>query len=393
MNRRERRAAILFDHGAAVDVADELLAYTPPLPKQTITNAVQAMHRPPGLLVNDWLSITTAEEAIFTALQERFIQLRFPIREGISQERVYQSAARRGIVDHLPSIEEGLRLQHPEQLRIMVHDSLVGPVPVILPYGRIDFEMIVQALGQKNEPVPVPEAMGAAIISGLINWNRLRQMRVDWLVGREDHPFAEALWRQELVQHILPHRQLYQETFIILGDSFYSNISPESLNLTEAVWRAYSQTIRLGHESTHFVMRQLGVARPNHMLDELVADFQGSVQATGRFQADWFLHFMGLENYPGCRETGRLALYRGTPPLSEPAFVLLQGLLWHAAHHLERFFDQHHVRFETAQARLSLLLALSTLSLEELASVEAEDLIERSLTVVGAVDGWLLESV
>lgn len=46
------------------------------------------------------------------------------------------------------------------------------------------------------------------------------------------------------------------------------------------------------------------------MLDELIADYAGIVAAWGRYRADWFLRFVGLEDYPRYREGGRLQNYR-----------------------------------------------------------------------------------
>lgn len=68
------------------------------------------------------------------------------------------------------------------------------------------------------------------------------------------------------------------------------------MNLSQAEWRRLSITIRLEHECTHyFTYRVLGSMR-NNLLDELIADYQGIVSAIGKYRADWFLRFMGLES-------------------------------------------------------------------------------------------------
>ena len=95
--------------------------------------------------------------------------------------------------------------------------------------------------------------------------------------------------------------------------------------------------IRLEHECTHYFTRRLFGSAKNHLLDELIADYRGIVAAIGQFRADWFLRFMGLENYPNYRACGRLGYYRGDPPLSEQAFGLLQTLVQRAAENVERF--------------------------------------------------------
>jgi hypothetical protein len=88
--------------------------------------------------------------------------------------------------------------------------------------------------------------------------------------------------------------------------------------------------------------------------------------ATGSFSAEWFLRFMGLENFPRFRDTGRMANYRGDPPVSDGAFVILQRLMVSAAAHLESFGDRVGDSLSVeSQARLMVTLAQFTI--EELA--------------------------
>ena len=47
----------------------------------------------------------------------------------------------------------------------------------------------------------------------------------------------------------------------------------------------------------------------------------GLAAAVGRFRADWFRRFLGIEDDAHYRTGARLDLYRGAPPLSDGAFV------------------------------------------------------------------------
>lgn len=385
MNRRQQRATILFNLGATVAVADELLAYTKPLPATALAKVGELKQIPmlaePHLAAWQTIAVEGQQHnGILSVLQKSFFQLRFPIKSGISQDIAYQRSVRGGDFSLAPPPKEGLTLKQPEQLRLVLYESLGGLVPVLLPNGRSDFVTLVQAFGFKNEPEPIPEAMGAAIISGVINWGRLHQLRTQWLEEMTTNSFTEILWRQELQHHILPHKQLYQDTFIILGDGHYSQVAAWELNLSEEAWRSMSYTIRLVHEATHYLMRRLNIARPHHLLDELIADLQGIVAANGRFQADWFLRFMGLEEYPHCRETGRLHLYRGS--LSKAAFALLQRLIWQAAHNLEHIYNQQLAQLTDVRQQLQTIVALANLTLEELATLTEEALLKRILLPV-----------
>jgi hypothetical protein len=116
----------------------------------------------------------------------------------------------------------------------------------------------------------------------------------------------------------------------------------------------------------------------NNLLDELIADYRGLVAALGYYRADWFLHFMGLESFPVYRQGGRMENYRGTPPLSERAFKILQALVKTAAENLERFDGKAFQSPRTLAEDISSFLALTTLTLEELASPLAEAILEEA---------------
>ena len=106
----------------------------------------------------------------------------------------------------------------------------------------------------------------------------------------------------------------------------------------------------------------------NNLLDELIADYRGIVAAIGKYRADWFLHFIGLESFPNYREGGRLQNYRGEPPLSEGSFKILQALVIRAAKNLEDFDKQFSHCSRALTDQVAILLTLSKLTLEELAN-------------------------
>ena len=177
----------------------------------------------------------------------------------------------------------------------------------------------------------------------------------------------------------MPHKELYQDRFLILSDGPYSNVSAGEIGLTEQEWRRTSTTIRLEHECTHyFTLRVFGSMR-NNLLDELIADYAG-ITAVGPYRADWFLRFMGLEFFPAYREGGRLQNYRGEPPLSESAFRALQRLVRDAAENLGRLdLDPAYQPGREPEDRAATLLAMTSFRLEELAVPEAPGQILRAV--------------
>ena len=167
---------------------------------------------------------------------------------------------------------------------------------------------------------------------------------------------------------------------MILSSGPYSAVASADVGLQETDWLARSLVIRREHEFTHyFTYRVFGAIR-SHVVDELIADFVGLVHAFGRYRTDLALRFLGLESYPRSRADGRLGIYRGQPPLSDAAMTIVGGLAVRAARNLATIDAVYRVSASDLAALGGLTLALFTLSLEELASADALELVSRRLT-------------
>jgi hypothetical protein len=301
-------------------------------------------------------------------LQKRLVQLNFPIRAGMGESESYRAATRRGIAPEHCADATGLALEQPDKLELRIHESLAGPIPLLFSRCRADFVAILQALAKRNEPVPIPDSMGAMLISGYNNWDRIQQIKAQWESEHEDA--SGETWQREFQNAVVPNKELYQDKFIILSDGPYSGVEARELGLSVDEWRRVSAAIRLEHECTHYFTRRYMGSAKNHLLDEFIADYRGITAAIGRFRADWFLRFMGLENYPTYRLGGRLENYRGDPPLSETAFAILQTLVKLAAENVERFDHEYAERLRTPEAQVRALMALTRMTLDDLAADE-----------------------
>ncbi|MCF2972526.1 hypothetical protein L1047_15125 [Synechococcus sp. Nb3U1] len=370
------RADVHRFFGASQAASDQLLAYgqnafaQPPSPQNWDISPE------PHIAAWQAYQAETLGQGVFPVLQQKLVQLRFPIQLGISEADSYRAATRRGISVEGMAEATGLHLEHPEGLQLQIHPSLAGPIPVLIPACREDFVTLVRALTMRNEPKPVPDSMGACIVAGFNNWDRVGTYRQYW---QAQHPELnpERDWAAEF-QRLIPRKELYQDRFILLSLGPYSNVSASQLDLGEKEWLDFSLTVRLEHESTHYLTRRLLGSMRNNVLDELIADYRGIVSVLGHFRADWFLHFVGLENYPYYREGGRLQNYRGQPPLSDEAFQVLQAMVKAAAEHLEAFDRQQAESLSSAAAQIRLILALTALSLEALACTEARDHLQQA---------------
>ena len=164
----------------------------------------------------------------FPALQKRLVQLRFPIYAGISQCSAYRAATRRGIPTEGMLEATGLELSKPGELQLLIHDSFAGPIPVLVAAVREDFVALIQALTARNEPVSIPASMGAMMVAGFNNWDRIRQIKEQWHAVHLDDPSSDG-WEQEFRENVVPDKTLYQDKFIILSDGPYSGVAADGL--------------------------------------------------------------------------------------------------------------------------------------------------------------------
>jgi len=381
------RLEILKSFGATDSNLQELLDYSQSaFQHESLPEAIQAnkVSEPHLETWQQYCNLAEIEGA-FSVLARKLVQLQFPIKAGMSEVKDYQAATKRGVTTEGMPEATGLTLRQPDQVELFLHETLVGSIPVILVSDRQDFVTMIQALTKKNEPSSVPESMGACIVGGYNNWDRISEYRSKWS-DQQSAPPSESDWQTEF-KKIIPQKSLYQDRFIILSKSFYSNVSPSKLGLEEIEWLNLSHLIRLEHECTHYCTRRLLNSMRNNLVDELIADYRGIVAATGTFHSQWFLTFMGLENFPLYREGGRLENYRGSPPLSDSAYQIVQKLIKTAAENLEKFVQQTSdklnyediKRLQQNDQQLLLLIALTYLTLEELASPDSIQLLHQSI--------------
>ena len=370
MERQTFRAAILAAYGATGSEIEELLVYNQNVFEHG--NWQPSLKFPlepePHIFAWEEYAATASKIGVFETLKKVFVQFSFPIQEGVSQTEAYRAATLKGVNPDSISEATGLVLEHPNKLHLKIYQSLAGAIPVLLPSNREDFVSLVRSLTKRNEPLPIPASMGACMVAGYNNWDRIRQYRQQWEKENSAN-CSQTAWEEEF-KRLIPQKHRYQDRFIILSDGFYSNVSPSDIGLPESEWRRLSLTIRLEHECTHYFTRRLFNSMQNNLLDELIADYRGIVAATGRYRADWFLRFMGLESLASYRESGRLQNYRGEPPLSDGAFIVLQALVRDAALNLERLDAVYIDELSIGNKRNLLAITLTYLTLEELASQE-----------------------
>jgi hypothetical protein len=372
VERRGLRGELLAAFGAKGPQIEELLEYNENVFEQAPAADRVAFPLPNEPFVAAWERYLEAArvEGALPVLQRALVQLNYPVREGISEEPAYRAVVRRGEPVGACPLATGLGLHQPERIQLTLRSTPAGSIGVIAIGDRRDFESVVRALTRRNEPAPIPRSMGATMIAGFNNWDRIGEYKRRWSEGKSDRS-GSGDWASEF-KWLITQRELYQDRFIIVSEGPYSGVSAQDLGLDEEEWIRLSLAIRLNHECTHYFTKRVFDSMRNNLLDEIIADYVGIVAAIGRYRADWFLHFVGLEAYPAYRSGGRLDNYRGDPPLSDGSFRILQHLVEAAARNLERFDADLEGR-RTLRDRGRLISGLARMTLEEMASPTAKE--------------------
>ena len=319
----EERTRTLRSRGAESDeLLEELLEYTasPYLDKPARTTTDE---RHEDTFWSEYLAEVESTRTL-ALLEDIMPQFRFPVAAGMRSDPLYREATLKG---GSQGNRGGLGLRYPAEFRVLLHDAGCGSVPVFLPKGRHDFRILVQAILGRNEPIDVPDSMGACVVAGYNNWGRIHKLQTQFFV---ETPLAN--WSERFAE-IRQDRTLYTDELFLISDGPYSGVSHSGLDLTSESWSKTSSLIRLNHESFHlYCRRNYGMMQTN-ALDETYADYVGLMETLGRFDLRWFQLFMGLETEE-YREGGRLQNY--CQDLSQAAFRIICGLTRDAGRNLAR---------------------------------------------------------
>ena len=222
-------------------------------------------------------------EHILAILSRRYPQLLFPIATGTSTSSEYKDAVCFGKNFH-GSLDYSLC----EKDWFRCVDTPAGSIDVLLLHDRRDFEKCACALANRCEPKTIPESVGAFMISGLINWEKVRKHLNK---QPEDECFVNGfVWNWLKKNHCD-----YHDRIILLSSGWYSGITPEMIGLSDEEWSEKSVTTRLYHEITHFVCRSRSPKNIDVIRDEVFADMIGMVAAFGHYDANMAKLFLGID--------------------------------------------------------------------------------------------------
>ncbi|WP_281635188.1 DUF7005 family protein [Flavobacterium marginilacus] len=356
------------DHSISPDFSEELKTY--------LLNKFWSKEQSFSPLVDEidleyWGGISkriTEGKTVFNELKKSYPQLNFPIEIGIEKTEIYKDIVLRGKTENI-NLPFSLKLNDSKNIAFKVHKSIAGKIPIVTIPNKEDFTTIIQSLLYKNNPKDVPQSMGAVLINGINNRERLTILKNDWLAAN-----TSENWVEEFSCNVLPNKSSYKDKLIILSTKPYSNVTAKQLGLTENLWLSYSISIREEHECTHlYTLKKYGVAS-NNLHDELIADYIGIIKTIGRYNKSWMLLFMGLENYPKYRKGARLENYISDNKLSQVDFKQLIKLIKIAIENIS-IFDKIQGKLRSNIDQMCRIDTLCETSLQELSSTNGASLL------------------
>lgn len=236
-------------------------------------------------------------EHVLYVLSRRYPQLLFPIVAGISTSSEYRNAVYLG-KEYAGSLEYSMS----EKDKFMRVDTPVGSIDVLLLYNRTDFEKCVCALAYRCEPRIIPSTVGAFLISGLTNWEKVHSQYVVREIDEDIGNGVNAAWLRK-------NKRCFLDKIILLSAGFYSGTSPETLGLSNEEWLEKSITIRMYHEITHFVCRSRYPKCIDVFRDEVFADMIGMIAAFGYYDAEIAKVFLGITGDTTILPNARIRYY------------------------------------------------------------------------------------
>ena len=188
---------------------------------------------------------------------------------------------------------------------LVYEDTPAGKVCVITLYNRQDFVTFLRIMANRCSVVDIPDTQGASILSGVINWTKIRAHKEEFYSDENSKGNLFPDWKTEFAR-FTSDKSNYLDTLIVLSVGPYSGICTDRMNgyltrtgsgsktLSNDEWLSLSDTIRKNHECTHFICQVKYPEKKDAIWDELVADAVGIYAAFGRFDRGMETLFLGI---------------------------------------------------------------------------------------------------
>ena len=167
---------------------------------------------------------------VLKALAETYQQLYIP-PGGEGSETGEPSEARKRYDDVVKKGKKVLNrsLSHfvtDEQDSLVYKDTPAGKVCVITLHNRADFVTFLRIMANRCAMTPIPDTQGASLIDGVINWEKIRAHKKEYLAKEQAEGSPAPDWHAEFLRFTEDKRN-YLDTLIVLSFGPYSGIDAE----------------------------------------------------------------------------------------------------------------------------------------------------------------------
>ncbi len=247
------------------------------------------------------MNTSVIKEPVVKRLAETYQQLYIAPGEDAGEK--YAEVVKKGTKIKDGSLEHFLT---DERDSLEYEDTPAGKACIITLFNRADFITFLQIMGNRCMPVPIPETQGASILDGVINWEKIRDHRDEFISAELRKGNTHPDWAGEF-KRFTSEKDNYTDSLIVLSIGPYSGISAGQVGIPAGKWLEKSYNIRRYHECTHFICRRKYPDKKDAIWDELVADAVGIYAAFDRFDPKMEELFLGIKD--GRYEGGRLENY------------------------------------------------------------------------------------
>ena len=216
----------------------------------------------------------------------------------------YKQLVLQGVTPTSKDVNGGLK--EPGGFSFVLESHWCGSMPVIRVKNKNEFDMLLQCLVHRCEPVEIQESVHSQAVSGLIHWGLIST-------------FGKSA----------------RCSMLILHDSPYSSVSYTAIPgiSSEEEWIHCSHLWRLEHELTHIACKILVGEMRLNLYDELLADAMGMRASLGYFDAHLFALTIGLNSDGTVKKDGRAYTY--TQQLNDQEKIEVFKLVLERAYELE----------------------------------------------------------
>ena len=224
----------------------------------------------------------------------------------------YKTVVRYGKVPAVKSLSHFIM---DERDSCIMESTPAGEIMIVTLHVREDFETFLNIMAKKCVANEIPASQGASIISGIINWQKIKTHKEEYIKSQLARG-SQPDWASEF-KSFTAKKSNYLDALIVLSVGEYSGIPAEHFGFKQEEWIEYSHKIRKAHECTHFICRKKYPAQIDAVWDEVVADAVGIIAAFGRYDLVLEEIFLGIDEngYVG----GRLENYVRTDELNQAA--------------------------------------------------------------------------